>query len=166
MRIFGPAIAGTAMQLMAIGVLTILFYFLAHDQYFSLGWPLVLCDSKIACQAAAPLVRLSYLMTAVGIALTNTPLFAQTTLWARQASRALFPNAPKFSAEAVAVQFSIVAVASIIEELEDSPQAVVSLGQWVGGMWLGAILWPAMWSIIVAAAGSLAHALYLSAREA
>jgi hypothetical protein len=77
----------------------------------------------------------------------------------------MLPNAPKFSAEAVAVQFSIVAVASIIEELDDSPQAVVSLGQWTGGIWLGAVLWPAMWSIAIAAAGSLAHALYLAARE-
>lgn len=78
MKILGPAIAGAAMQLMAIGLLMVLFYFLASAGYFFLGWPFALCEDETACQAAAPLVRLSYLITAVGIALTNTPFFAQT----------------------------------------------------------------------------------------
>jgi hypothetical protein len=166
MRIVGPAVAGTAMQIIAIGIMTVLFYLLARVHHFGLGWPLALCGENTACQSAAPLVRLSYLVTAVGVALTNNRLIARTTLWARLASRAILPNEPRFSAEAVAVQFSIVTFGSIIEELEDSPQAVVSLGQWMGGVWLGAILWPAMWSVAVAAAGSLAHALYLSTRQA
>ena len=69
-------------------------------------------------------------------------------------------------AEAVAVQFSIVTIACIVEELEDAPRSVTAFGQWVGGMWLGVVLWPAMWSIAIAAAGSQAHALYLCAWEA
>jgi hypothetical protein len=166
MKILGPALAGAAMQLMAIGLLMVLVYFLASAGYFFLGWPFALCEDETACQAAAPLVRLSYLITAVGIALTSTPLFAQTKLWARHASRTLLADKPKFSAEAVAVQFSIVTIACIVEKLEDAPQSVTAFGQWMGGMWLGVVLWPAMWSIVIAAAGSQAHALYLSAWEA
>jgi len=166
MRILGPAVAGAAMQLMAIGLLTVLFYFLASARYFFMGWPFALCSDEPSCQAATPWVRLSYLIIAVGIVLTNTPFFAQTKLWARHASRTLLPNRPTFSAEAVAVQFSIVTIACIVEELEDAPRSVTAFGQWVGGMWLGVVLWPAMWSIAIAAAGSQAHALYLCAWEA
>lgn len=164
MRIFGPAVAGTGMQLAAVGLMTICLFLLARAGYFSLGWPLVLCDDGTACQAATPLVRLSYLTTAMGVALTNNRLIARTILWARQASRAMLPNEPRFSAKAVAVQLLIVTIACMAEELEPPLQAVVTFGQWIGGMWLGAILWPAMWSTAVAAVGSLVHALYRSAQ--
>lgn len=55
MKILGPALAGAAMQLMAIGLLMVLFYFLASAGYFFLGWPFALCEDETACQAAAPL---------------------------------------------------------------------------------------------------------------
>lgn len=162
MKIFGSAVAGTAMQLVAVGFMTGLFYLLARARYFSLGWPLALCDQNTACQTATPLVRLSYLMTAVGIVLTDNRYVARTALWARHASRAIRPNEPRFLAEAVAAQLLIVAIACIVQELASPWQPVVVLGQSMGGVWLGAILWPAAWSIVVAATGSLAHALFLS----
>jgi len=166
MRIFGPAVAGAILQFIAVGLMTALFYLLARERYLSPAWPLALCDESTTCQAAAPLVRLSYLVTAVGVALTNNRLIAQATLWARQTSRSMLPNEPRFSAKAVAVQLSIVTIACMIEELEAPWQVVVTLGRWLGGLWFSIILWPAMWSIFVAAAGSLVHALYLSTRQA
>jgi hypothetical protein len=44
MRIFGPAIAGAVMQLIAVVLVTILFYLLARERYLPLDWPLSLCD--------------------------------------------------------------------------------------------------------------------------
>lgn len=163
--IFAPAAAGAGMQLIAVGFITILFYLLVCARYFASGWPVALCDPNTACQAATPLMRLSYLMTAAGVALTNNRFIGQATLWARQSSQLMLPSEPRFSAEAVAFQLSIVLVACAVEELEAPSQFAVTLGRWMGGLWLGVILWPAMWSIAVAALGSLIHALYLSARK-
>ena len=165
MRIFGPAVAGAAMQLIAVGLMTALFYLLARARYFSPGWPFALCDANTVCQAPAPLLRLSYLMTAVGVALTNNRLIARTTSWARDTSRAMLPKSFRFSAKAVAVQLSIVTIACIVEELEDPSHFVVISGRWIGGVWLGAILGPALWSLVVAASGSLVHALFDAARQ-
>lgn len=153
------------MQVIAVGLITAVFYLLARAKYFSLGWPLALCDAGGDCQGAAPLLRISYLITAVGVALTTNRFVVRTTLWARQASHAMLPKEPRFSATAVAVQLSIVTVACVVEELDAPSQLVVTFGRWMGGAWLGAILWPAMWSIAVAAGGSLVHALYLSTQK-
>jgi hypothetical protein len=160
--IFGPAIAGAAMQLMAVMLVTVVFYLLSREKYLPLGWPLSLCDEDGSCQSATVLVRLSYLLAAIGVALTTNRFISQTMLWARQMSRETPFGQSRFSAEAVAFQLSIVAIGSIIEELESPAQFVVATGQWIAGIWLGAILWPAMWSIVVASLGSLLHAIYLS----
>src|SRR5436190_490334 len=79
MRIFGPTIAGAIMQLIIVGLITFGFYFLARVGYFSSKWPLMLCEEGTSCHSAVPLVRLSYLLTDVGVALTNNRLIAQTT---------------------------------------------------------------------------------------
>jgi hypothetical protein len=162
MRIFGPAVAGAAMQLTAIVLVTILLYSLARGRFLPLGWPLYLCDEDSTCQSATLLVRISYLLTAIGVALTTNRLITQTMLWARQNSHEPTFGKPRFSPEAVAFQLSIVAIGSTIEELETPAQFIVTAGQWIGGVWLGAILWPAIWSIVVASVGSLLHALCLS----
>lgn len=162
-RIFGPAIAGALAQFVAVALLTLAFYFLARVGYFSSKWPLPLCGVGTSCHSAAPLVRLSYLLTAAGIALTNNRLIVRTTKWAHHASRAVFPAEPRFSAEAVTFQLTLVVIAAVIEELESPAEVVVSIGRWIGGVWLGAILWSGMWSIMIAATGSLIHAVYLSA---
>ena len=52
----------------------------------------------------------------------------------------------------------IVIIAPAVEELDAPAEFVVSLGQWIDGQWLGAILWPALWSVAVAAIGALAYA--------
>ena len=161
-RVFGPAIAGALMQFAAVGLITFGFYFLASGGYFSSKWPLTLCAEGTSCHSAAPLVRLSYLLTALGVALTNNRLIAQTTIWARHASRAILSNEPRFSAKATAFQLSLLMIAAIIEELGTPAEVVVSLGQWIGGTWLGTILWSGIWSILVAATGSLIHAIYLT----
>ena len=121
---------------MAVGTLTAFFYVLARAKFFSLAWPLVLCDESASCQGVAPLVRLSYLTTAVGVALTSNRLIARSALWARDASRALIPSEPKFSARATAVQLSMVTVACIVEELEAPSPVIVTFGQWIGEIWL------------------------------
>ena len=140
MRIFGPAIAGAFAQFIAVGLITFAFYFLARGGYFSSKWPLALCEEDTSCHSAAPLIRLSYLLTAVGVALTNNRLIANATNWARHASRAILPTEPKFSSEATAFQLSLLLIAAIIEELKSPAEVVVSFGQWIGGMWLGTIL--------------------------
>ena len=150
------------MQFFAVALITSLFYLLVRARYFALGWPLAICDENMGCPIAVPLLRTSYLLTAGGVTLTNNRIIARTTQWARHEARSTLPNEFKFSAEAVAAQLSIAAIGSIIEELDTPSQIVVPFGQWIGGIWLGAILWPAMWSVGVAAMGSLIHALYLS----
>ncbi|HXS07252.1 MAG TPA: hypothetical protein VN723_10715 [Rhizomicrobium sp.] len=84
MKIFGPAVAGTVMQLIAVGLMTVLFYLLARARYFSLGWPRAVRDEESGCRATASLVRLSYLTTAVGVALTDNRLITRTTFGARR----------------------------------------------------------------------------------
>ena len=153
------------MQLVAVGLITVAIYFLATAEFFSSRWPIALCNEGISCRSAAPLVRLSFLLTAVGVALTNNRLIVQTTEWARQVSRSILPKEPRFSAEAVAFQLSLLMIAAIVEELESPAETVISFGQSIGGVWLGPILWSGAWSIMVAATGSLIHAIYLSARR-
>ena len=162
MRVFGPAMAGAVMQLVAVVLVTFLFYLLARQRYMPSGWPLSICDEDSSCQSATVLVRVAFLLTAIGVALTTNRLITQTMMWARQIAREKYIGKPRFSVEAVAVQLTIVAIGSVIEELEPPAQFVVTAGQWMGGTWLGAILWPAMWSIMIASMGSLLHALYLS----
>lgn len=164
-RVLGPAIVGAVMQLTAVAFLTAVFYLLARARYFASGWPLSICAENTSCESAAPLVRVSYLLTAIGVALTNNRFIALTQLWARDASRVTYLQEPRFSAEAVAAQLLVVAIACLVEELEAPTHAATTLGQWIGGIWLGAIIWPAMWSIAAAAIGSLIHALYLAARH-
>lgn len=160
-RILGPAIVGALMQLAAMAIITTIFYLLARARYFPLGWPQSICAERVSCDSAALLVRLSYLSTAIGVALTNNRFISQAILWVRNSSQLVHEEA-----EAVTAQLSIVFIAALIETLDSPIHAVVTLGQWLGGIWLGAILWPAMLSVVIAAIGSLIHALYLSMKPA
>ena len=147
-----------------MALLTFAFYAVGKSGSFSSRWPFILCEEGGSCRFTALPVRLSYLLTAVGVALTNNRLVAQTTEWARNTSRAILPAAPRFSAEAVTFQLSLLAIAAAIEALDKPAEAVVSVGQWIGGAWFGAVLWSGMWSVVAAAAGSLVHAIFLARR--
>ena len=115
--IFGPAVAGALMQVAAMMLLTAAYYFLAQHEYLKPPWPLTLCQTGTCCHSATPLVRLSFLLTAFGIALSKNHLITGTTLWARHLSRATHLEKDRFSAEAVTVQLSRAAIASVIEFL-------------------------------------------------
>lgn len=156
MRIFGPALVGAAMQLAAVVLTTTGFYILARNADLQPPWPLTLCEPGTSCGSATYLVRWSYLLMAIGVALTNHPFIARTAEWLRATSQ---PKAPPPTLKVVAAQLLIACFAGAIEVLETPPEAALALGRWVGGRWLGAILWPAFWSIVVAGMGASAHAI-------
>jgi hypothetical protein len=70
-RVLSPIIVGAVMQLMAVVLVTAVFYLLARARYFPLGRPLSICADRTSCESASLLVCLSYLLTAIGVALTN-----------------------------------------------------------------------------------------------
>ena len=104
-----------------------------------------------------PLVRLSFLITAIGVSLTNNHFIKRTTRWGRYLSRATRLEKDKFSAEAATVLLSIGAIASIIEELGTPSEIAVAIGRWIGNGWMGAILWPALWSVAIAGLDTIIH---------
>jgi hypothetical protein len=158
LRIFSPAIAGAVIQVAAVMLLTAAWYFLAQYEYLKPPWPLTLCETGTSCQSATPLVRLSFLLTAVGIALTKNHFVARATEQARYLSRAAYLEKDGFSAEAVTVQLSLVAIGSVVEELDTPSEIVATIGRCIGAGWMEAILWPALWSVVIAALGSTIHA--------
>ena len=155
LRIFGPLIAGAILQLVAVALTTTLFYFLSRSGYLAPAWPFALCDGGTSCHAASLLVRWCYLLTALGVALTNNRLTVRASQRFRKKTKL---GKPEFPAKAVMVQLWIVIIGSAVEELDAPAEFVVSLGQWIGGQWLGTILWPASWSVAIAAIGALAYA--------
>lgn len=80
-RVLSPAIVGALMQLIAVVLITAAFYPLARVRYFPLGWPLSICAERTSCESASLLLRLSYLLTAIGVALTNNRFISQAVEW-------------------------------------------------------------------------------------
>jgi hypothetical protein len=158
LRIFAPAIAGAVMQVAAVTLLTAASYLLAQYGYLKPPWPLTLCQTGTSCHSATPLVRLSFLLTACGVALTKTHFITRATEWARYLSRASHLEKDGFSPEAVTVQLSLGAIGAIVEELGSPLDIVATIGRWIGNGWMEAILWPAAWSVVIAALGSTIHA--------
>jgi hypothetical protein len=159
---FGAALAGAVMQLAAVVLTTAGFYVLAREADLRPPWPLTLCEPGTSCGSATTLVRWSYLLTAIGVALTNHRIIARTAALFRALPQ---PGASSATVRAVAAQLSIAAFAGAIEVLDIPPEAALALGRWVGGGWLGAILWPALWSIALAAIGASAHAIFQAIPE-
>ena len=154
-RIFGPVIAGAILQLAAVVLTTAVFYFLSRSGYLAPPWPFALCEGGTSCHAASLLVRWAYLLTAFGVALTNSRLTVRASQRFRKTIK--YDN-PEYSAKAVMVQLWIATIGSAVEELDAPAEFVVSLGQWIGGQWLSTILWPASWSVAIAAMGALTYA--------
>ena len=157
--VFGPFMAGAVLQLAAIVLTTAAFYILAYHGYLAPRWPLTLCEMD-TCQSATFLVRWSYLLTAVGVALTNNGFITRATEWFRAAARSNRASELGFSPKAVAAQLSIAAFASVAVQLDAPPDFTVGIGRWIGIDWIGVILWPGLWSIGIAAMGALAHAAF------
>jgi hypothetical protein len=156
LRIFSPAVAAIVIQLAAVTVITVVFYFLAQGLAKSEPASL-LCEADATCHTATLLARLSYLLTAFGAAFTNNRLIARTTRWVRRLSRA-FHERNGLLAKAVTVQLAITIIACIVVELDTPPETAVAVGQWIGGGWIGAVYWPALWSVGVAGVGAITHA--------
>ena len=143
------------MQLAAVVLVTTGFYLLARDADLQPPWPLTFCEPGTSCSAATYLLRWSYLLTAIGVALTNHRIVKRSAEWLRATSQ---PKA-RPTLKAVAAQLLIACFAGAIEVLETPPEAALPFGRWAGGGWLGAILWPAFWSIVLAGLGASAHAI-------
>jgi len=154
LRIFSPAVAAMVIQLAAVMVTTAALYFLAQG----LAEPgSLLCEADTACHTATQLARLSYLLTAFGAAFTSNRLIVRTTRWVRRLPRTLHER-NRLLAKAVTVQLAIAIVAFIVVELDTPPETAVTIGQWIGGGWIGAVYWPALWSVGVAGLGAMTHA--------
>lgn len=158
LRIFSPAVAAIVVQLAAVTVITAVFYFLAQRlAELKPAWPALLCEADTRCHTATLLARLSYLLTAFGAAFTNNRLIVRTTRWVRRLSRTLHRGSGLL-AKAVTVQLAITVIAFIVVDLDTPPETAIAIGRWIGGGWIGAIYWPALWSVGVAGLGAMTHA--------
>jgi len=75
-------------------------------------------------------VRWSYLLTAIGVALTKHRIVARAVEWLRATSQ---PKAPAPTLKVMAAQLLIACFAGAVEVLETPPEAALALGRWVGG---------------------------------
>jgi len=157
-RIFGPAVAGALMQVVAVATVTLAFYFLAQTGHLSPAWPSTFCEAHTSCHSASLLVRWFFLLTAIGIAFTNNRIITRATEWIKSSDRESIVDRTEYSAKSITVQLAISIIASIVEELDTPPEVIIAIGRWLHGPWLGAILWPALWSVVIAGLGALAYA--------
>jgi len=103
-RILGLALVGAVVQLAAVVATTAGFYIPARDADLRPPWPLTLCQPGSSCSAATYLVRWSYLLTAIGVALTDHRIVARAVEWLRATSR---PKAPAPTLKVMAAQLLI-----------------------------------------------------------
>lgn len=119
------------------------------------------CDSKaMLLDVGVPLLAWSFLLTAMGCALTHDSFVDITAERMRRASQNMRPSSPKFASRLLLTRCSIAAAALAVAGLTGPPVLV-------NGVWCRAecgrfiqIVWPAVFSIGVATFGASAHAAY------
>jgi hypothetical protein len=141
-----------------VGVATASAYLLAGHGHLAPQWPTTLCGDA-ACHASSPLARFAFLITAIGIGFSDNRFVGRAAQWFTAVTATGPAPSPKWI-RPVAAQLAIAAFGAVVPELDTPPEFIATASQSLYAGSIGAILWPAFWSVVIAALGSTAHAAF------
>lgn len=123
------------------------------------------CDSRATLLGdGVPLLAWSFLLTAMGCALTRDRSVDITADRMRLASQNMMPSSPTAASKILFTQCSIAAAALAVTGLIDPPILMSKVWCSTECGWLIRVAWAALFSLVAATFGASAHAAYRALR--
>jgi hypothetical protein len=158
--LFLAGLVAAGRQLIAILLLTGVVRVLLDNSCWT-----TICDSKATPPGVeVPLLAWSFLLIAMGCALTQDRFIDITADRIRQASRTMRPSNPTFASRALFAQCAIASAALATTGLTAPPILVDKVWCSAECGWFIQVIWAAAFSVGVAAFGTSAHASYRALR--
>lgn len=142
-------------QLFAIAVITLVISGLESEHSVIRGTD----DPSVQCLLfESPLLQFAYLLTAIGLALSNDRFIELTAARIRRASRLMNVAKPEEVSRKLGVQLAITAIIFALFTVRAPPDFLLAAGQYVGSACVTPIGWAGSMSIGVACFGASARA--------
>ena len=133
-------------QLLAVAVITVVISIFESDQ-------------RVQCLPLdSPFLQFAYLLTAIGLALSNDRFIDVTADRIRRASRIMNAVKPEEVSKRLGVQLAITAILLGVITVREPPDFLLAAGQYLGSACGAVIGWAGSMSVGVACFGASAHA--------
>jgi hypothetical protein len=154
LRLFQAGAIAALMQCLAILAATLLIFSYAHHRIEDLQIPAG--DPTVV--SLIPLLQLSYLLTAAGVAATRNRFIDSTAARIRRASRRINPSDPDRTANTMVISLWFTAMAFAALTLGSPPAFLTTLGWHLRYFDAAPIIWSGMMSVGVVGFGANAQA--------
>ncbi len=157
-RLFQAGLAAACLQSTAVLFATLIVYVATRQGLIGPLSSQARSDAGSLLTSVLPLLKWVYILTAVGVALTDDRFVPRTAAQICQASGHMNPARPDLAAKFLMVQLCLSAIGFVMVAFRQPPGLLIETCRYVGCSWAASILWPGMMSIGVASFGANARA--------
>lgn len=158
LRLLQAGLVAAGRQLVAVLIITLLASLLTSHDFAIQDAPAMSSGTEGSFISLSQLLIWTYLLFAVGFALTNDRSIGLTAIRIRHASRLMRFVPPGHASRTLVAQFGIAAVAFAIFALRTPPESLIEGTRYLGHTGAASIAWAGIMSVGVAYFGASAHA--------